>query len=75
MSSESEILTIENQSEDKNMTCEIYDITGKLLLTITIRESLNKVDLDTYYNNFKSGIYFIKLTGVSESVKKKLVIK
>ncbi len=64
-----DVLNIEtNPSTYSNIT--VYDITGKVVVNQSIRESITKLNV----NHLKAGIYFIKANGTKGSAIEKFVI-
>ena len=63
-----------NFSNAKNVSINIYDITGRAVQNISIKEPIkgkNKIEIDL--SKFKSGIYFCKLKSIEKTQTIKLV--
>jgi len=52
---------------------DIYNQVGQLVKQIKIEDNSNSIDIKTA-DNWEPGIYFIKLTGRTENISKKIVI-
>ena len=63
--------SIININLKENATAEIFNLQGKLVQTLQLKESLSSIDIST----FSSGIYLIKLKGESNYTATKKFVK
>ncbi len=65
------ILTIKNMNNLELDNAQVMDITGKVITTLDLKNmGLTK---DISLENFSSGMYFVKITGLNSSVTKRII--
>ncbi|HAW19039.1 MAG TPA: hypothetical protein DCX14_02555 [Flavobacteriales bacterium] len=72
----SSVLVIESTKE-QSVTRTIYDQSGRRVHSdnIVVKRGMNRfTDVDDYISRLESGIYFLELTGPTESTRKKFVV-
>jgi Secretion system C-terminal sorting domain len=61
-------IVLEKQSENENVTVNVFDISGRTVLTQLVRGEETNVQLDL--NNLTKGVYFIKINDRAEKFMK-----
>ncbi len=64
-------LTVRLNTTAKNISVEVFEVTGKMI----DKKEFNNTSIATFKNNYKSGIYFIKVYGDGALIKTQKVIK
>ncbi len=63
-------LKIDN-NELKNISYQLFDVSGKMLKMNNISSSINQIDM----SNYQSGTYFVKIISENQSIKEFKIIK